>query len=1503
VAYLFLNFAANSLRKQYKDLTLRYTQLEMLQYKEFIHACFPVGLEKEYFISMPNFIRESPNSSIFLKNIAIRSMRDVFSENILPKGFEVILIGNIRINPYGEFIVKGIELINVSILKHGETPKRAIAESAFINKNVGNIQPVIVSSYSFTPDVNSSILTSDFMGDLYTSSYTVPDPTIPRGIYNNWKEYTKFRLHYLAKQDEEKLPFDCCEAIKCYIIPQRDYQDAQEKYDDFILDGLDSTKKEEQIIVTKKFDNSEPFELIQITINKNKKELFVETVRGRGEIPVYEQKLKRFTRSEITLQNENGEKWINVGERYRLFYKDLQPDYSKIESDNKEALESEHNNIEGRYAAELKQEVKEYINRRTAELENNAKTKLFEYKDDLDNRLEQDVAENKDDLMRRSYSAQIKQIEDTIQKQIKNMEKKYKERIDSSRRKKEGKPDEEAIKKLEQQCDDERKVFENDLIQQKDSVSLKAFYERRNNRLVSQRESKLKEEMEVEFRRNQEEKTHEIQARQKTQIQNDKEIAKRLYSDALIEEKKDLADNQTFRCYYIYFKLQPDDTPDKINDEVKKITPKYIKFDQRAERTKINRQDVTLNNLFEGSVKNPFLATYLFAPHELSEIGTDIPEPEYFSGRLNNKQKEAVKKAVASESIFLLQGPPGTGKTEVIAEIAAQLAKRGKRILISSETHKAIDNVFERLPKIPEIRPLRLIPSESKKEPSPYSTERLVDNFYINISDSMDKEVEKFYHFYEDKEKFGEEYKKLCIEYERLNKEKSHIDNVQSTLDGIERERNGLEQKHDVENETLRLTLEEKDELFRRLKRIESFNLSADNESEKHMIEEFLSILQSYHILNQDFSTLMLIYKSDIFEIKEEIALLSGNPELTRLESKRAYVRTQMRGLRDPDTEEPIAGKETEYDTLRKSLINLSSQIKALENAKKSDKSELRITKIINNAALEQNMLASLMDIFVKIKTELVDKINTLKDHAGAEYDKKVNKYKDQKNRVAYCRNKIRSKDKELQAKKEDCGYEDYYTRETELKRKITSFFIRYDIMNTYEDITDALEIIRTKWNEVEHNFTTRENENKEKILVYKRISNFLKQLYKDDSIESDRSGYTKKLFERANIFGLTCTSREYFKPEAIEAFKKYALDGLNVKEQGIDTVIIDEVSKSSLLDLLIPILYGKTVILVGDHRQLPPMYDLRHMHEDDFEGLDPNIIDLDKNKDFTKLYEECYFKKLFENVPDKLRVMLTKQYRCHGDIMRVFNHFYLNSKGVGGLEIGTPQQNDQKQHGLLVKNENGKNIIEPNKHIYFIDCGDSFEKFGDSTSATNEKEAQVIDALTRKIDEEYGKSKNKFKFDKDSGIDERMSMGVICTYKDQVKLIKKKLPKNTLKNICELTEERFIISTVDDFQGDERDIIFVSMVRNPEPKKRKSYQAEFIRKFERINVALSRARRMLVIVGSKDFLSEAVIDLPDMGGNRDLDIKAYPIFREIINTIYTHGMVHKAVDIIREDK
>ena len=73
-----------------------------------------------------------------------------------------------------------------------------------------------------------------------------------------------------------------------------------------------------------------------------------------------------------------------------------------------------------------------------------------------------------------------------------------------------------------------------------------------------------------------------------------------------------------------------------------------------------------------------------------------------------NNQVKAVRKAVGNKNIFLIQGPPGTGKTTVIAEVVQQLINRGEKVLVSSQTHIAVDNVLEKLSEIENLNLLRI---------------------------------------------------------------------------------------------------------------------------------------------------------------------------------------------------------------------------------------------------------------------------------------------------------------------------------------------------------------------------------------------------------------------------------------------------------------------------------------------------------------------------------------------------------------------------------------------------------------------------------------------------------------------------------------------------------------------------------------------------------------------------------------------------------------------------
>ena len=637
------------------------------------------------------------------------------------------------------------------------------------------------------------------------------------------------------------------------------------------------------------------------------------------------------------------------------------------------------------------------------------------------------------------------------------------------------------------------------------------------------------------------------------------------------------------------------------------------------------------------------------------------------------------------------------------------------------------------------------------------------------------------------------------------------------------------------------------------------------------------------------------IYQNSIEQISKEFKIIEENSSSMSVAQEKASIRSKISKLRDPDTDEIIEGKEEEYDMLRKQLISLKNAKDAETNI---DYGALSVATIIPADRLSDGIKrASILREFADIKEKIAKRIEEEKKPIRQSIRELEDKVQQKEAEIVDAKKEKNQIQNEIERLNEDDSYVTYRSKQQELRREIVEFFKDFEINYEYQpdDYKSAIDIMDKRWVEIEQNQEVMQRENKSKIPMYKDISEYLKD---EEILEEDRISYTKNLFDIANVFGMTCTSRERFSEASMKALREYKLGDVNIRNVGIDVVIIDEVSKSSFLDLMIPILYGKTVILVGDHRQLPPLYDLKHMRRRDFDGLDPTIIDFDINKQYQKLYETCFFKELFERVPEDYRIMLNKQYRCHSDIMDVFNHFY--STNGKGLSVGLRNQNDLKTHDLNVKNH-GITLIEPQNHIYFVNCTE-YESHLDaeSSSIVNRQEAEVVCELLKLMNNEYGKMIESGSIRKEPKRDERKSVGVICTYRDQARHIKNNLKGIKFNNFSQKREERLIINTVDDFQGDERDIIIVSMVRNPRGDR---YSTDFIDQFERINVALSRARCMLIVVGSQEFLSRSSIELPDINGNKDLDKHSFPVYKEIIRTIQAKGKILQAEDIIGEVK
>jgi len=776
-----------------------------------------------------------------------------------------------------------------------------------------------------------------------------------------------------------------------------------------------------------------------------------------------------------------------------------------------------------------------------------------------------------------------------------------------------------------------------------------------------------------------------------------------------------------------------------------------------------------LKDLLEGNVKNPGIISYLTNPESITlKENIDRKDINWSSPYLDSYQKEAIFKALNSESLFLIQGPPGTGKTQVISELVYQLNKLGKKVLLSSQTHVAIDNALDRLPNELDILPIRLINLERKtKSTKDFLPDKLVDNLYFKIKNQYANKQEDFVKY-----------------FDKLKQNKEELDRIKFLLENNDR-RHYLKTKYEIEQ-------------------IKKNILINDNE----LINAVLIIKESKETL----SFIEVFSKNDykIYDYGKYISL-SSFPLFNEIINK--YKLNDFYNVENNDLNQ---------------YFKICLSEKLLEKEK--------FIKDYNNILDNQN--------FENFKLELTNEVEN-----NLQKQKELLNKKKELNIVLLEKEKLLEKELKQKGK---------------IYQEIDEYFIsNLDIDDINNPLTDEEKI----------KFLEEKLENKEKELKQKE-QHYLK--YKDiyldcidflnhkaTNLEEDKQYLTRYLLNNnANVVGITCNANSSYLEERNEYLKTLGLGNVNLKNMDFDVTIIDEVSKATPIELLIPILYSKSIILVGDHRQLPPTFKYK---ENMLEALsEENKISEVKLREYQNMVEDSLFSELFAKVKEN-KAMLINQYRSHRQIVDVTNTFYDDKLQIANEE----KQNQAKEHNIEIS-LNGSYLFTKDVHTYWFnsyynqDGSISYEKKllkGEdfSTSFINEQEIYLTENILKEFDEFFTKHRDV----------EVPSIGVISLYGDQVKEIRKKVLKNKYQKInIDINK----ISTVDEFQGKEEDIIIVSLVRN-NPK---FNAGEFTKKFERINVATSRAKKMLIVLGATPFFTKLEVPISSTESNEKVNRKLY---------------------------
>ena len=357
---------------------------------------------------------------------------------------------------------------------------------------------------------------------------------------------------------------------------------------------------------------------------------------------------------------------------------------------------------------------------------------------------------------------------------------------------------------------------------------------------------------------------------------------------------------------------------------------------------------------------------------------------------------------------------------------------------------------------------------------------------------------------------------------------------------------------------------------------------------------------------------------------------------------------------------------------------------------------------------------------------------------------------------------------------------------------RITNLINRYDEKNIDETLFKTW---ATKF-ELHNSRSTNEELSKylkEKIKTFNGVNRFR---YSVNNLSSDYK-----------VLGATTTTSAISGKKGYEVLKDYKW------------LIIDEVSKCPITEVLRYVPYVEKIIMVGDDFQLAPIFEI---NKNDVKSL--SSFNEDKFDKLKEMYESSVFSKTLQKAKKAKRlVVLNKNYRSRKKILDLYNIFY-----NGELEFGKENDKDVKVEF------NNEQLFSNEKDAYFIEVKGGKE-VKEKTSRYNLKELEATAIILEKLMKD---TKNK----------EKLTLAIIFPYAAQIEKFQKNY--NSIINEAKKSFLSFEMDTVDAFQGKEANIVLCNTVVAD------STSRNFLNDFRRINVSLSRAKDKLFVFGNSLVLS-----------------------------------------------
>ncbi|MDO4231363.1 MAG: AAA domain-containing protein [Lautropia sp.] len=352
------------------------------------------------------------------------------------------------------------------------------------------------------------------------------------------------------------------------------------------------------------------------------------------------------------------------------------------------------------------------------------------------------------------------------------------------------------------------------------------------------------------------------------------------------------------------------------------------------------------------------------------------------------------------------------------------------------------------------------------------------------------------------------------------------------------------------------------------------------------------------------------------------------------------------------------------------------------------------------------------------------------------------------------------------------------------------------------------------------------------------------------EELSASTDELVRSVREYSNIVGATCQKSAGREMSSLKALNELS----SADRLSFDTVIVDEAARANPLDLLVPIsMAQRRIILVGDHRQLP------HLIQRDLEE------ELASENDLSEMQRRAYEQSLFERLHDTLIeqerkgglkrvVMLDTQYRMHPTLGDFISQQFYEAEGLDAVRSGRPAEDFEH----AIPGYEGRCAA-------WLDV--PFRMGGEQrqgASRVRVAEAEAIAREVKRVADLCGPALSigviSFYRSQVSRIwDEFVRLGVAERHEQGVRLSRKYRPTDG--------QERLRVGTVDAFQGKEFDVVFLSVVRSNERRAVADLESDVrnkllndkyghLRVSNRLNVAMSRQRKLLVVVGDRGMAS-----------------------------------------------